>query len=149
MPLLDLPFSMSYPQFLWLITGIGGACLFYLGWYYGQQNKQNIRYKQTIQTNYFNSPMTYCGDPTAGGTNTWYPVYVTYSEENLRIIRQSFCCDAFYKESVNMIQVASFYNRSKADQLVASLKASNLKSTWIGEGQVVNTSPSSHRSNCK
>jgi hypothetical protein len=141
--------GMSYPEFLWLIAGIGGACLLYLGWYYGQPPKPGSTQKHTTKTYSFNYGMTYCGDKTAGGTNTWYPVYIAYSAENLRIIRQSFCCNAFYDSSVNLIQVASFYNRSKADRLVVALKSRNLKSTRIGEGQIVTTSPSYSRNNCK
>ena len=141
--------GMSYPQFLWLMAGIGGACLLYLGWYYGQPPKPGYIQKATTQTYSLNYSVTYCGDKTAGGTNSWYPVYTAYSADNLRIIRQSFCCNAFYDSSVNLIQVASFYNRSKATQLVSLLKSRNLKSTWIGEGQIVTTSASKSRNNCK
>ena len=141
--------GMSYPQFLWLITGIGGACLLYLGWYYGQPPQQGVSHKRTTQTNYLNYSLTYCGDKTAGGINTWYPVYSAYSPENLKIIHQSFCCNAFYDSSLNLIQVASFYNRSKADRLVAAMKSRNLKSISIGEGQTVTTSPSHSRNNCR
>jgi hypothetical protein len=141
--------GMSYPQFLWLIAGIGGACLLYLGWYYAQPPKLGYIQKPTTQTYSFNYHLTYCGDKTSGGTNSWYPVYTTYSAENLKIIRQSFCCNAFYDSSVNLIQVSSFYNRSKATKLVSALKSRNLKSTWIGEGQIVTTSASKSRNNCK
>jgi hypothetical protein len=123
--------------------------LLYLGWYYGQPPQHEVSNKRATQTNSLNYPRTYCGDKTAGGTNTWYPVYIAYSAENLRIIHQSFCCNAFYDSSVNLIQVASFYNRSKADRLVAALKSRNLKSTWIGEGQIVTMSPSNSRNNCR
>ncbi len=140
---------MSYPQFLWLMTGIGGYCILYLGWYYGQPPQQSIRQKKTPQTNSLNYSLSYCGDQTSGGANTWYPVYIAYSPENLKIIRQSFCCNAFYDSSLNLIQVASFYNRSKADRLVAALKSRNLKSISIGEGQIVTTSPSHSRNNCR
>jgi len=140
---------MSYPQFLWLIAGIGVTCLLYLGWYYAQPPKPGYIQKPTTQTYSFNYRLTYCGDKTSGGTNSWYPVYTAYSTENLKIIRQSFCCNAFYDSSVNLIQVASFYNRSKATQLVSALKSRNLKSTWIGDGQIVTTSASKSRNNCK
>ncbi len=141
--------GMSYPQFLWLMTGIGGSCILYLGWYYGQPPQQSIRHKKTTQTNSLNYSLSYCGDKTSGGTNTWYPVYIAYTKENLKIIRQSFCCNAFYDSSLNLIQVASFYNRSKADQLVAAMKSRNLKNMSIGEGQIVTTSPSHSRNNCR
>ena len=122
---------------------------FYLIGTYSQPPKHDDTQKHTNQTNSLNYPLTYCGDKTAGGTNIWYPVYIDYTKENLKIIRQYFCCNAFYDSSVNLIQVASFYNRSKADRLVAAMKSRNLKSTWIGEGQIVTTSPSNSRNNCR
>ncbi|TAG88902.1 MAG: hypothetical protein EAZ09_01555 [Oscillatoriales cyanobacterium] len=122
---------------------------FFLIGRYIQPPQQSISHKKTTQTNSLNYSLTYCGDKTAGGTNTWYPVYIAYSPENLKIIHQSFCCNAFYDSSLNLIQVASFYNRSKADQLVAALKSRNLKSISIGEGQIVTTSPSHSRNNCR
>ncbi len=145
--------GVSYPQFLWLIAGIGVFCIIYLSWHYGHQ--WNALYQQTLQSeniaknSAFNVPLNYCGDTSAGGTNTWYPVYVAYSESNLRIIRQSLCCDAFYDSSVGMIQVASFYNRSRAYQMLAALKARNFTSASVGNGEVVTASPSSRRNTCR
>ena len=97
----------------------------------------------------FNSPMSFCGDNSAGGTGTWYPVYVDYSAANLRQIRKFYCCDAGYERSVNKILVASFYNRSKADQFVAILKNKNFPSVYIGSGRKITTSRTSNENNCK
>lgn len=130
------------------VTFLGLVGLFVIGTY-SQSPKSGYIQKPTTQTYSLNYSLTYCGDKTSGGTNSWYPVYTAYSAENLKIIRQSFCCNAFYDSSVNLIQVASFYNRSKATQLVSLMKSRNLKSTWIGEGQIVTTSASKSRNNCK
>lgn len=111
---------------------------------FSQQVRQN-----TKQYYNFNSPMNFCGDKSAGGTGTWYPVYVDYSEANLRQIRQFYCCDAAYEPSVNKILVASFYNRSKADQFVAILKDKNFGSAYLGSGLKITTSRTTSQNNCK
>ncbi|WP_449417508.1 hypothetical protein [Phormidium nigroviride] len=106
-----------------------------------QQNKAN--YYQ------FNFPMSFCGDRSAGGTGTWYPVYVDYSESTLRQIRQFYCCDADYDPSVNKIIVASFYNSSKANQFVAILKYKNFRTAYIGSGQKITSSRTPNYNNCR
>lgn len=97
----------------------------------------------------FSFPMTYCGNISAGGTNTWYPVYVNYSESNLKQIQRFYCCDAQYDPSTNKIIVASFYNRAKADQLVAILKSKNFSSAYLGSAGRIATSRTSNSSKCR
>ncbi len=111
---------------------------------FSPSNQEN---KQQYYT--FNFPMSFCGDWSAGGTGTWYPVYVDYNEFNLRQIRQLYCCDAGYERSVNKILVASFYNRSKADQFVATLKSKNFPSAYLGSGRKITTSRTPNHNNCK
>lgn len=96
----------------------------------------------------FNFPMSFCGDRSAGGTGTWYPVYVDYSESNLRQIRQFYCCDAAYVGSANKILVASFYHRSKAEEFVAIIKK-NFGSAYLGSGIKITTSQTPSQDNCK
>lgn len=103
----------------------------------------------TKQYDPFNYPMNFCGDKSAGGTGTWYPVYVDYSESNLIKITNFYCCDAAYERSLNKILVASFYNRSKADQFVATLKNKNFRSAYLGSGRTITTSRTPTQNNCK
>lgn len=106
--------------------------------------RQNTKQYYTL-----NFPMNFCGDKSVGGTGTWYPVYVDYNESNLRQIRQFYCCDAAYERSVNKILVASFYNRSKADQFVAILKNKNFRNAYLGSGRRITTSRTPNQNNCK
>ncbi len=112
------------------------------------------RYQQTSQrnkTNYssFKFPRSFCGDKSAGGTGTWYPVYIDYSESNLRQIRQLYCCDAAYDPSVNKIIVASFYNPSKANQFVALLKSKNFRTAYLGYAHRITISRTPNSNNCR
>jgi hypothetical protein len=112
------------------------------------QAQRNLS-QATNKSYYFNFPLSACGDKTSGGTNRWYPIYIDYNQEDLTRIRKYFCCDAFYNPSVGKIQVASFYNRSRAEQLVAELKDQNFKNAKVGTGGVVNTLSSSSKNNCR
>ncbi len=89
-----------------------------------------------VSTATFQFPMDSCGDQNPGGTNTWYPVYVDYSEENISIVKTRYCRDALplYKKEIakQKIQVASFINNSKADELARLLKIE------LGSGEVGN-----------
>lgn len=112
------------------------------------------RDQQTSQRNktnssFFKFPRSFCGDKSAGGTGTWYPVYVDYSESNLRQIRQLYCCDAAYDPSVNKIIVGSFYNPSKANQFVAILKSKNFRTAYLGYGQRITSSRTPNSNNCR
>lgn len=105
--------------------------------------------KTTKIKNMYKFPLSICGDQTSGGTNIWYPVYIDYNASDFQRISKKFCCDAYYNQSFGLIQVASFYSRSRADDLVRELKSNNFKSATVGEGQVVTTRPSSNRNNCR
>lgn len=97
----------------------------------------------------FNFPMSFCGDRSAGGTNIWYPVYINYSESDLRQIRRLYCCDAEYDPSSNRILVASFYNPAKADQFVAILRAKNFRTAYLGRGQSITSYRTTNHNNCR
>lgn len=103
--------------------------------------------QKTYYTFYF--PMSVCGDISAGGENIWYPVYIDYSESNLRQIRKFYCCDAEYDPLSDQIIVASFYNRAKADQFVATLRAKNFRTAYVGTGQRITSYRTNNHNNCK
>lgn len=79
-------------------------------------------------------PLSSCGDSHPGGINTWYPVNVTYSDNNLRLVQQNYCRDAFPKyvkeSNRQMIQVASFLDVNDA------INFANLLRQNIGSGEV-------------
>lgn len=105
--------------------------------------------KNTQRKSIYKFPLSSCGDKTSGGTNIWYPVYIDYNASDLHRISKYFCCDAYYDSSFGVIQVASFYSRSRAYKLMRELKSNNFQSATVGEGQVVTTRPSSNRNNCR
>jgi hypothetical protein len=145
--------GMSYPEFIWFIAGLGCFCLIYLSWPYAQRlpalYQQLFALVNSSNSSDLNFTPSSCGDRSAGGTNIWYPVYIAYSESNLRRIRNNFCCDAFYEPSVGQIQVASFYSQARASEMVAALKAANVTSARVGDGSVVNAMPSSGLKTCR
>lgn len=63
-------------------------------------------------------PRSTCGDgkeqDLAAYPLDYYPIYIEYSENNLRRVRDSFCGDAYRSQSADKIQVATFHNRSNA-----------------------------------
>lgn len=95
----------------------------------------------------FDFPMSFCGDISTGGTNTWYRVYVNYTDYNFHEIRNYYCCDA-YVNAANQIIVASFYNRSKANKFVAELKRRGFNARR-GTGTVVTTMPTRNINHCQ
>ncbi|CAD5965068.1 hypothetical protein PCC9214_03439 [Planktothrix tepida] len=131
--------GLSYPDFLKLMIGVTIFCLTYLMIYSlsRQSNTTNINHQNLLKF-----PLNYCGDQTSGGTNMWYPVYVDYSDKNLKTIKESFCCDSYLDESDNLIQVASFYNPKNANNLVKVLKSNGITSARVGTGEQKTTSRS-------
>lgn len=83
--------------------------------------------------NRFNFPMDTCGD-THRNASTWYPVYVNYSESNLRLIRSQYCRDAIRNRregsKLHSIQVASFIDREDA------IRFAELMKEKVGSGEV-------------
>lgn len=83
--------------------------------------------------NRFNFPMDTCGD-TNRNASTWYPVYVNYSESNLRLIRSQYCRDAILNRregsKLHSIQVASFVDREDAVIFAELMKEK------VGSGEV-------------
>lgn len=113
-----------------------------------QKNTINFseRTEPSTQFRYFNNyqfPLASCGDKDPGGTNTWYPVYITNTEQNFNFVRNNFCRDAIlnYREEQQLtsIQVASFTTKAKAEEF-ALLMQYNLGSGEIGESTVYNFS---------
>jgi serine/threonine protein kinase len=87
----------------------------------------------------YNFPLNSCGDKDPGGINTWYPVNVDNTEENLISIRSNYCRDAFpkYRKQTGLytIQVASFLDRTKAEAF-AELIRQEIVSSEVGEPSV-------------
>ncbi|UZQ53073.1 serine protease [Trichothermofontia sichuanensis B231] len=84
----------------------------------------------------WNFPMATCGDRDPGGRNTWYPVFVNYSEARLRMIQTQYCRDAIrnYREKLGLhsIQIASFLKQEDA-QAFADLMKRRIGSGEVGE----------------
>ena len=88
-------------------------------------NSQNNTDSST--TDYMpNFPLASCGDLDPGGTNSWYPVFITNSQANLFLVRRDYCRDAFPKyrkeKGITSIQVASFLDPQKAEQFAQIMK---------------------------
>ena len=87
----------------------------------------------------YDFPLNSCGDKDPGGANSWYPVYVMDTPENLNRIKFSYCRDAIpkYREEkgIQSIQVASFLNKKKAQEF-ANLMQEEIGSGEVGESSV-------------
>jgi hypothetical protein len=100
-----------------------------------QQETPKIPVKETLLSSAtFQFPMGSCGDSSTGGRDTWYPVFVDFTEKQLSDIKSKYCRDAiahFRKEiGKQSIQVASFTSNAKAEELAGLLK------TEFGSGEV-------------
>ena len=87
----------------------------------------------------YDFPLNFCGDKDPGGANSWYPVYVQDTPENLNRIKAYYCRDAIpkYREekAIQSIQVASFLNQKKAQEF-ADLMLRAIGSGEVGEPSV-------------
>ena len=87
----------------------------------------------------YNFPLNSCGDKDPGGANSWHPVYVRDTVENLNRIKANYCRDAILKyreeKGIQSIQVASFLNRTKAQEF-ADLMLRAIGSGEVGEPSV-------------
>lgn len=85
-------------------------------------------------THQYKFPLRSCGERNPGGVNNWYPVFVNYSERNLKLIRSKYCGDAYtkYREAIGLhsIQTASFMSRKKAEEFAEIMKQE------VGSGEV-------------
>ncbi len=107
---------------------------------YTPKPRRKIRIKRSPSTpepssvrRTYRFPLSVCGDSNARGLQTWYPVYVDYSESRLQFIRDRYCGDAYKKlrETGEVsIQVASFNSRRDAEQFA------ELMQQKIGSGEV-------------
>ncbi|MFB2970074.1 serine protease [Aerosakkonema sp. BLCC-F183] len=81
-------------------------------------------------------PKQTCGGSNPPGLQTWYPVFVNYSEQRLRQIQSRFCRDAFPNDKRDpnrtYIQVVSFQNRAIAEAF-AQLMKKEFGSGEVGE----------------
>lgn len=87
----------------------------------------------------FKFPMSSCGDSGSPSDGTWHPVFIQQNRTSLQAVSSRFCKDAFikYRDTVDRkdIQVASFRNRDKAEELAKILQQS------LGAGEVGSPSP--------
>lgn len=113
-----------------------------------QKTKQMRKPKITSTRNYsqprslsYEFPLNSCGDKDPGGANSWYPVYVINTPENLNQIKTNYCRDAILKyrkqAKIQSIQVASFLNRTKAQEF-ADLMQKEIGSGEVGKPSVYN-----------
>ena len=98
-------------------------------------NSQNNT--DSLTTDYMpNFPLSSCGDSNPGGTNTWYPVFITNSKANLFLVRRDYCRDAFAKyrkeKGITSIQVASFLDLKKAEQF-AQIMRDKIDNAEVGQ----------------
>jgi len=98
-------------------------------------NSQNNTDSST--TDYMpNFPLASCGDSNPGGTNSWYPVFITNSQANLFLVRRDYCRDAFPKyrkeKGITSIQVASFLDPQKAEQF-AQIMRNKIDNAEVGQ----------------
>ncbi len=106
----------------------------------------------TASSNEFDTaqfPQANCGDSllTSSATPTqFYPVFIEYSESNLKKVKSNFCVDAYRKirsDTNNVaIQVASFTNRSRAELFSNFLKR-KLGSGDVGQPTIYSSAKSS------
>jgi len=97
-----------------------------------RDNQRNVRGNNWVSSLDF--PLASCGDQDPGGKRYWYPVFVKDSAQNLMIIRQDYCQDAFRKyrqtKKITSIQVASFFSRERAEDFAAMMREQ------VGSGEV-------------
>lgn len=89
-------------------------------------------------------PRGTCGDPLPSDESlyplTYYPVFVPWTDENLREVKSKFCADAYVKTSSNgekTIKVASFYTQKASEFLL--LMENNFGEARLGEPSVVSS----------
>ncbi|WP_193789395.1 J domain-containing protein [Prochlorothrix hollandica] len=106
----------------------------------GEPNQRNVDAQVSIQSRQrsaYNFPTNTCGDRNPGGANTWYPVYINYSERNLSLVKNRYCRDAMrkYRENFGLysIQVASFLTQADA-QKFSEIMRNEVGSGEVGEG---------------
>jgi hypothetical protein len=91
-----------------------------------------------------------CGDALPKDAKAYpvsfYPVFVSYSDKNLELVKKHFCADAIKRRSEKLgqdvVQVGSFTSRERANALKSELSA-HLQGADIGEPTVVQSSAGS------
>jgi hypothetical protein len=100
------------------------------------QNHTNPSKNNSTDNNMPNFPLASCGDSNPGGTNYWYPVFITNSQANLFLVRRDYCRDAFPKyrkeRGITSIQVASFLDPQKAEQF-AQIMRNKIDNAEVGQ----------------
>lgn len=87
-------------------------------------------------------PRGSCGDPLPLDESlypvSFYPVFIPYTEDNLREVKSKFCADAWVKKDKNgekVISVASFYTQKASEFLL--LMKNNFGEAEVGSVVVV------------
>ncbi len=104
-----------------------------------EQERENAAQRERLNLNF---PMLSCGDKAIfrTGSQTWYPVWIEYSDSVLEKLTAEYCRDALKKniDGTTYIQVASFTTEEKAETFA------NLMQKEVGSGRVgtsLNVSP--------
>lgn len=109
---------------LWLLiillgVGFGVGRMFMSNWNGVNQLLGDNFNRSTNRVVIPNFPLKACGDVNPGGVNTWYPIFVNYSDADLFLIRRDYCGDAYRtrrKDTGTMaIQVGSFTSQERAE----------------------------------
>ena len=102
-----------------------------------QSSSNSQKNPDSSTTDYMpNFPLASCGDSDPGGTNAWYPVFITNSQANLFLVRRDYCGDAFPKyrkeKGITSIQVASFLDPQKAEKF-AKIMRDRIDNAEVGQ----------------
>jgi hypothetical protein len=89
-------------------------------------------------------PKSICGDPSPTDPSkypvSFYPVIVSYTEENLNEAKAKFCADAFQKTSKDtgekIIQISSFLDSKRAEAFANFIKP-DMNGVTVGSATVV------------
>ncbi|NET09495.1 MAG: hypothetical protein F6K16_33280, partial [Symploca sp. SIO2B6] len=109
-----------------------------------REPESEVNIEQLKQEFGFNFPSNECGDPLPKNKDAFpvnfYPVFIKYSENNLKDVRQEFCRDAYDKyrdgKEDKYIQISSFTSRKKAEAF-ADIMQNRFGSGEIGEPTTV------------
>ncbi len=75
-------------------------------------------------------PKSACGDPFIPAGRTYYRVFINHQGNNLTMVKQGFCQDAFPRR--NSIQVAAFNDLTRAQNFAAFMQ-SRFGNAWVEE----------------
>lgn len=95
-----------------------------------------VQYSQTF-------PRDSCGDKLPSNSSeyplSYYPVHIPNTGDNLQVVKEKFCKDAFIKKiegtGEDVIQIASFYTDNSSDFL--SLMEESFDGVKLGKAKVI------------